>query len=142
MTKKRRAIWISAAAVAGLALAIAVSGPMWIPCVSAGSPRNQSIGSGIVEQRITLGMTRQQVVTALGLPRDTMATCARPAKGGGTEVEIVGSSPPWRNLRSGYHTIVLEFDSRGCAVGGRGIWWAATEAESDTDGLQLKRRPD
>jgi hypothetical protein len=89
----------------------------------------------LVERKVAVGMTKQQVIEALSLPQDTMKTCVRLAKDGGTEVEIVGSSPPWRSLRPGYHTIVLRFDGNDRVVGGYGIWW--DEECSDDDVLQL-----
>lgn len=139
MVNKRSYIWISLAVISSIALIALVTGPLWIPYVFAGTPRNQNIDSRVVECKLAVGMTKQQVISLLGLPKNTMTACVRPVEGGGSEVEIVGSSPPWRDLRPGYHTIVLRFDKQGCVVGGCGIWWAVPE--SDTDALQLRPTP-
>lgn len=136
--KKRQTLWLFII-VPVLVIIAMITGPLWIPYVFAGSPRNQHIDSRMIERRVAVGMTKQQVMTALHLPQDTMTACARSLGKGETEVEIVGSSPPWQNLRPGYHTMVLLFDRHGRVARGRGIWWAS--GESDSDALTLHGDP-
>jgi hypothetical protein len=106
------------------------------PEVRQGAPRNQHINVPIVEKRVRIGMTLRQVEAVLNLPPGATNSLIR-TRHGRREVEIVGSSPPWRRLPPGYHTIRLEIDRTGRVKGGYGIWY---DADCDDDmSLQLSQ---
>lgn len=111
-----------------------------VQCLAYGAPRNQRIDSLLVERKVRVGMRPEEVESVLHLPAGTMSSCSRHSRRGGTEAEIVGSSPPWRFLRPGYHTVVLWLDRDRRVTGGYGIWWS--NECSDMDSLQLERMPD
>lgn len=137
MAERNNTFLIFVAALVVIALVVLVFGPIWLPYVFIGKPRNQAIDGRMVERKVTVGMTKSQVEAILHFPRHTMTSCVRWTKNSESDGEIVGSSPPWRSLRPGYHTLVLHFDSNGRVTGGRGTWWDADC--SDTDLLQLQQ---
>lgn len=92
------------------------------PELLMGTPRNQYIDSITVEKRVKIGMTLRQVESALGLAHGSTSSWIR-TRNGRLEVEIVGTSPPWRRLPPGYHAITLVLDGRKRVIGGRGIWY-------------------
>jgi len=133
---KNALCWTGAAAIVLIAVAVVVLVPKCYPELFVGTPRNQYIDSGFVEHNVRIGMTLRQVEAVLGLPRNATRPWTR-EHNGQAEVEIVGSSPPWRRLPAGCHSISLYLDKRGRVTGGGGSWY---DPECiDDDSLQLSR---